>query len=286
MERRMYKLSGNLQQNAVICVYKTSDGSLLKRESLTAGDYEIKYLESNNVFAVAVKSDGQGVVYGDVDLIRRGTEVVADTFPGTSLDTGKWTAYTELAGTVATDNELRLFTGPGDLHCGAHVKAVQTVSKTGVIEVSCQWQPKATIGIDYAMGSAVVFVNHSTTSRDANYGSRTADYVTVNFRGYTTNQRRLCIHAPSYSNTIVQDNVGGIQFNNALRSLLVRLTCSTRQLYVNLDNGFRTGTVTLSTTAFDALGSTMDIELSSSDYITEGSAVYDTVRNFSLWTES
>ena len=281
----MYKLSGNLQQNAVICVYKTSDGSLLKRSSLTAGNYELKDMESNNVFAVAVKSDGQGVVYGNVDLVRRGTEIFADAFPGTSLDTNKWTAYTEPAGTVEVANDyLLLTTGPGAAQSAAHVKAMQTINKTGIIEISCQvFMPKPEDPPDYPFTGAIVFANHEYQERHATYGHRATNWLSINHRGYTYNQRRLCIN--SQVGGQIQDNFGGVQFTRGARTMFIRLNCSTRNLYVNLDNGFRVGSLTLSTDTFDSLGSVLDIEISTIE--TGGEELqYDAIKNFSVWQES
>lgn len=263
-------------------VYKNSDGSLVKSESVSAGSYSVTGLADDIEYnVVGVKSDGHLIGYGRVNGVREGTLVISDDFSGTSLDTNKWDVHTEPVSSVYVDDELRLELGSDSAGCGAYVTSKDTISKSGVIEIECEYARGVYKVSDNYMACAIALIDTTKTNRHS-YGYREDGWLTVTFRQYGNDAySRLAVWGES--SNLIQTDIGGGAFPNNSRDLFIRLDCSTRELYINLDDGFREGTVTIPTGDFSNLGSNMDLEFSVWDYDTEGNVFYDAIKNLEVW---
>ena len=64
-----WKVSGTLNEDATVRVYRSSNGELLKSESKSAGAYEVAGLDFQEVDVAAIRPNGETLSYGDVTAV-------------------------------------------------------------------------------------------------------------------------------------------------------------------------------------------------------------------------
>jgi len=194
-----------------------------------------------------------------------------DAFSGTSIDTDKWTTPCVPDAEVLVDGVLELHNYSTNAHSGAHCWSKKSFDTTGEYNIKFKWLPSIDNHYDAGEGPSFVLFGVSASTHSL-YGTKESCFVKIILAqqgAFTTTRNLLRLVEQDASTSVFGTLLDSVSIDideTEWHDVGININWDTGVVDVDLDNGDYTMSGTVPGTTLTAIGATVNIGFSTTEY--------------------